>query len=175
MNAMRLQQFTLLTDRSLDESARAALVERCPDATIAGGPAGSGVMVDFAREAPTLVDAIVSAVRDLDTVGVPALAVRDDDLVTLATIAERVGRSPEAVRRWAAGSAGPGGFPAAAEGRRGTAYYRWTRVACWLRLRLEIPVPDPEPVLAAVNLALQLRALAPRVSRMDAIRALIAA
>jgi hypothetical protein len=38
-----------------------------------------------------------------------------------------------------------------------------------------VAVPDPEPVLTAVNLALQLRALAPRVSRMDAIRALIAA
>jgi hypothetical protein len=38
-----------------------------------------------------------------------------------------------------------------------------------------MPVPDPEPVLAAVNLALQLRAMAPRVSRMDVVRALIAA
>ena len=32
-----------------------------------------------------------------------------------------------------------------------------------------------KPILAAVNLALQLRVLAPRVSRMDAVRALLAA
>jgi hypothetical protein len=38
-----------------------------------------------------------------------------------------------------------------------------------------IEVSDPEPVIAAINLALQLRAIAPRVSRMDAVRALIAA
>jgi hypothetical protein len=114
-------------------------------------------------------------VRDLDAIGVQATGVRQDDLVTLATIADRVGRSHEAVRLWAAGRTGPGTFPPPADSRPGTAYYRWSRVAPWLRERMGIPVADPEPVLTAVNLALQLRALAPRVSRMDAIRALIAA
>jgi hypothetical protein len=38
-----------------------------------------------------------------------------------------------------------------------------------------VAMADPAPVLTAVNLALQLRALAPRVPRMDAIRALLAA
>jgi hypothetical protein len=56
-----------------------------------------------------------------------------------------------------------------------TAYYRWSQVAPWLRERMGIDVPDPEPLIAAVNLALQLRAMAPRVSRMDAVRTLIAA
>lgn len=178
MNAMGLQQFTLMTDQPLDESAWMALIERCADVTITRAPdgqGGPGVLIDFARDSPTLVDAVVSAVRDLDAIGVQAVAVRDDDLVTLATIADRVGRSHEAVWRWAVGSTGPGGFPAPADNRLGTAYYRWSPVAAWLRRRLAIPVADPEPVLAAVNLALRLRALAPRVSRMDAIRALIAA
>jgi hypothetical protein len=132
-------------------------------------------VISFDRDAPTLIDAIVSAVRDLDAIGVQAASVRDGDLVTIAMIAERVGRSQEAVRLWVVGRTGAGAFPAPVDSRLGMAYYRWSQVAAWLRERMGIAVADPEPILAAVNLALQLRALAPRVSRMDAIRALIAA
>ena len=73
------------------------------------------------------------------------------------------------------GRTGPGGFPAPVDGWLSTAFYRWSQVAPWIRDRMGMPVNDPEPTLAAVNLALQLRAMAPRVSRMDAVRALLAA
>jgi hypothetical protein len=172
---MRSQQFTLVVDQSVDESAQTALAERCPDATITRTSDRSGAVISFDRDAPTLVDAVVSAVRDLDAVGLQAVGVRDDDVVTLATIAERVGRSREAVRLWAVGRTGAGGFPKPADVRLGMAYYRWSEVAPWLSERMGVVVADPEPVLTAVNLALQLRALAPRVPRMDVIRALISA
>jgi hypothetical protein len=79
------------------------------------------------------------------------------------------------VRLWSIGRTGPGGFPPPVDGRLSTAFYRWSQVAPWVRDRMGLPVRDPEPVLAAINLALQLRAMAPRVSRMDAIRSLLSA
>jgi hypothetical protein len=173
---MTLQQFGLVVDRSVDRAAQEALAERCGDVTIERVRDRPGILISFDRDAPTMIDAIVSAVRDLDAVGLPAARVRDDDdLVTLAVIAERVGRSREAVRLWSVGRTGPGGFPSPVDSGLSVAYYRWSQVAPWLRDRMGMPVPDPEPILAAVNLALQLRAMAPRVSRMDAVRALIAA
>ncbi|GAA1795717.1 hypothetical protein HC028_18570 [Planosporangium flavigriseum] len=175
MATMRRQQFSLVVDEPVDESAQTALRESCPDATIRSTPDRPGAVIAFRREAPTLTEAIVSAVRDLDAVGVRTAGVRDEDFVSIGAVAARVGRSPEAVRLWAVGRTGAGTFPAPVEVRLGTAYYRWSEIATWLRERMGIAVADPEPVLTAVNLALRLRALAPRVPRMDAIRALIAA
>jgi hypothetical protein len=173
---MTLQQFGLVVERPIDDETQLALLERCGDVAIETDPRRPGSLVRFDRDAPSLIDAIVSAVRDLDAIGLSAVQVHDDDdLVTLAIIAERVGRSREAVRLWSIGRTGPGGFPAPVDIGISVAYYRWSQVAPWLRERMRMPVPDPEPVLAAVNLALQLRAMAPRVSRMDAVRALIAA
>jgi hypothetical protein len=51
-----------------------------------------------------------------------------------------------------------------------TSFYSWAEVAPWLR-RAGYDVPSEEPVLAAMNLALQLRHLAPRLSRIDAVLA----
>jgi hypothetical protein len=170
------QAFGLVVDRKPDPSTANALFERCEQVTVEIDPGRPGTVVQFVRHAPSLMDAILMAVRDLDSVGLAAIGIEDDgDLLTLAAIADRVGRSREAVRLWSVGRTGPGGFPSPAYRRQQTTYYRWSQVAPWLRERLGMPVPDPEPVLAAVNLALQLRAMAPRVSRMDAVRALIAA
>jgi len=168
--------FGLVVGQRFDKATKKAVFEQCGDADIVIDPRNSGPVVLFSREAETLVDAILSAVRDLDELGLPAIAVRDDgDLLTLALIADRVGRSREAVRLWSIGRTGPGGFPQPVQRHMGTTYYRWSQVAPWLRDRLGMPIPDNEPVLAAVNLALQLRAMAPQVTGMDAIRALLAA
>ncbi|NJC71674.1 hypothetical protein HC031_18390 [Planosporangium thailandense] len=171
---MRSQRFSIVVEQPFDEVARDALAERCRDATVTGIPHQRGVVISFERDAPTLIDGVVTAVRDLDAVGLRAASVRDDGLVTTDTVAERVGRSPEAVRLWVVGRTGAGSFPEPAETRSGTAYYRWSEVVTWLRDRMGVDAADPDPALAAVNLALQLRELAPRVSRMAAIRALIA-
>jgi len=171
-----LQQFALVVDDWPTTDQRRALFERCKDITVERDPRRPGAVVTFDRYAPSLVDAILSAVRDVESVGLVATRVRDDDdLVTLGDVAERVGRSREAVRLWSLGRTGPGGFPAPVDGGLSTAFYRWSQVAPWIRDRMGMPVKDPEPTLAAVNLALQLRAMAPRVSRMDAVRALLAA
>src|SRR5690242_3618529 len=101
---MAVQQFGLGVDQPIDDSARDALYERCDDIAIEGIKGRRDVMISFERDAPTLIDAILSGVRDLDAVGLAATRVRDDDdLMTLATIADRVGRSREAVRLWSVG------------------------------------------------------------------------
>jgi hypothetical protein len=172
---MRSHRFGIVVDQTVDEAAQHAVMRRCPDATITRTPGRPGAVVTFGRDAATLTEAVVSAVRDLDTVGVRAVSVRDDELVTIAAIAARAGRSPETVRLWVAGRTGPGGFPEPVENRLGVAHYRWGQVAPWLRAHTGVALADPAPVLVAVNLALQLRAVAPRIPRMDMIRALIAA
>ena len=171
-----LQQFVLLVDQLPSERLLDELCRHHRDVTVTFHGNEGYAEVAFDREAPTLIDAIVSGVRDLDQFGLAATRVRDDDdLVTLADIADRVGRSREAVRLWSVGRTGPGGFPLSVDSNISTAYYRWSQVAPWLRERMGLDVPDPEPVLAAINLALQLRVMAPRVSRMDAVRRLLAA
>lgn len=85
------------------------------------------------------------------------------DWVTAADIAERVGRSREAVRLWALGRLGPGGFPPPLNPGNDTLFYSWAEVAPWL-CRKGLDVAYSEPVLAAMNLALQLRHLLPQLS-----------
>lgn len=171
-----LQSFTLIPNRVLDDEDEAALLDQVDDMAVETVPARPALL-RFDREAPSLIEAILAAVRDVETAGLAVSRVDDDDdLVTLAIVAGRIGRSREAVRLWSVGRTGPGGFPTPVTGvRPGVALYRWSRIAPWLRERMGLAVPDPEPVAAAVNLALQLRAMAPRIERMDLIRALIAA
>jgi hypothetical protein len=172
---MKLQQFVLVLDR-LPTKEQIEALSHHDDLAVYTCPRQGTAEVAFDRDASALVDAVLTAVRDLDQVGLPAVRVRDDDdLVTLGVVAERIGRSREAVRLWSIGRTGPGGFPPPASVSTGSSLYRWSQVAPWLRERMGFELPDPEPVLAAVNLALQLRAMAPRLSRWDAIRALLAA
>jgi hypothetical protein len=171
-----VQQFVIVVNQLPTQHQLDRLIGRRGDVSVVSYPAEGYVEVMFDRPERTLIEAILSGIRDLDRVGLAASSVRDDDdLVTLATIADRVGKSREAIRLWSIGRIGPGGFPQPVDRNIRTAYYRWSQVAPWLRDRMGIEVPDPEPVVAAVNLALQLRAIAPRVSHMDAVRALIAA
>ncbi|HZN75386.1 MAG TPA: hypothetical protein VFC00_27450 [Micromonosporaceae bacterium] len=129
--------------------------------------------VRFRRSRPDLADAVVSAVRDVEAMGLRPVRLVDQDWVNLADIAERIGRSREAVRLWSIGRVGPGGFPPPLNPGRETLFYSWADVAPWLRERMGLDVPEPEWVLVAANLGLRLRALAPRVPRMDLVRGLL--
>jgi hypothetical protein len=122
----------------------------------------SAVVVE--RAAPTLAEAIVTAVRDVESVGlVPVDTGPDCDLVPIWLIGKRAGCSARAVRRWASGESGPGGFPSPVGIVGRPAYYRWGDVRLWLRRRLGLRLPDDESAYAAANLVLRLRAIAPRV------------
>jgi hypothetical protein len=167
--------FTVVLDRRPTGDELDALFEAgCDDATFG---AEKGVPIgQFDREAPTLAEAIASAVRDIESAGLTVLRVLDEDLLTLADIADRIGQSRESVRRYAAGERGPGRFPPPVNPvRDGTVFYRWTEVVPWLRTGLGLDVPEVDPVLVFANLVLQARLHRERVPRASALTDLLAA
>jgi hypothetical protein len=172
---MPVHVFTLVLDRRPNDEELGALLDAgCDDATF--GTEHSFPIAAFDREAPALADAIASAVRDLESAGLRVLRVWDEDLLTLADIADRINRSRESIRRYATGERGGGGFPLPVNlGREGTVFYRWSEVAPWLREHLSIDVAETDPALVVANLVLQARQHRSRVIHMSALNDLLAA
>lgn len=138
---MPVHVFTLVLDRRPNDEELGALLDTGCDAAF--GTEHGRPIAAFDREAPALTDAIASAVRDVESAGLRVLRVWDEDLLTLADIADRIGRSRESIRRYATGERG-GGFPLPVNlGREGTVFYRWSEVAPWLREHLSIDVARP--------------------------------
>lgn len=168
--------FVAVLDRAPDDNELNALYEAgCDDATF-GIDHGLPV-AEFDREAPSLADAIVLAVRDIESVdGLKVIRILDEDLLTLADIAGRIGQSRESVRRYATGERGPGNFPPPANPtREGTIFYRWSEVAPWLREHVRQDIPDVDATLVVANLLLQARQHRDRVDHMSALNNLLAA
>ncbi|GAA1757524.1 hypothetical protein [Luedemannella helvata] len=167
-----MQDFSLRVARMLTAAELDAVLGGHDDMVVARDPDTPGARIWVRRAAPTPLDAMLSAIRDLDVLGLPPVGAIDEDLVTVNDIADRTGRSRTAVRLWVSVAPGRGRFPEPAVAGPPTAW-RWTEVADWLRLWLGLAPDGHEPVLSAVDLALRLRALAPRVTRMAAIRDLV--
>ncbi|MEV4515069.1 hypothetical protein AB0K00_39685 [Dactylosporangium sp. NPDC049525] len=166
-----LRQFRLTVAGPLDDERADLLFDRADDLSVEVVPADGLTWVAFDRVAPTLVDAVVSGVRDLDAAGVGIdRAVDDDPLITLEVIAARIGRPVEVVRAWTGG-----GFPAPVRDHPRRPVYHWPDVSAWLERHRAAAPPggDAAVTLEAVTLALRLRALAPRLERMPPIRSLL--
>ena len=150
---------------SLEPHLDALHAAGCDDAAFMG-PASDGTFTaEFDREAPTFAAAVVSALDAIQAAlpGVRLLRVLPDDLVTIAAIAARTGRSDESVRLLCQGRRGPGGFPPATGFiNEKTQVWRWTDVACWFTDALdELPAgAEHAAFLAALNNALDLGARA---------------
>lgn len=130
---MTAYEFVLKLNRELSDDELEALYEAgLDDAGIETGPLGT--LADFTREAPSLAEAIASAVRDVEKVsGLRATGVQCDNMVTAIDIASRAGVSREAVRLWATGKRGPGGFPKPVLiTTGGEKVWDWPQVAHWL-------------------------------------------
>jgi hypothetical protein len=146
--------FTLIIDGEPDFDA---LYEAgCDDATF-GEVDGAGY-AEFAREAPSLSDAVLSAVRGVESVeGLRVLRVEPDDLVTASEIAKRLGRTRESVRLLIAGRRGAGDFPIPASRlHTRNRLWRWSDVAAWAK-RLTPEQEHEARLLATINAALELR------------------
>lgn len=161
-------EFTLVVEGAdLQDEER---IDRLFDAGLDDATAsrsGGVQLVDIAREAETYREALFTALRQLrgatgDTVRV--VRVEPDQLVTMAEIAERYGRSRESIRLLIAGERGPGDFPAPlSHGAERSRLWRWSDVLEWFRARLgETPhtgqPSEGEPVErlnAAVNARLE--------------------
>jgi len=121
-------EVTFVVDHRFTDDELDALFDRVDDATPIRERGRT--FVQFDRAADTLTDAVVSALRDLEAAGFHASAVRSDDLVTPRQIATRTARSYESVRTLAAGTRGPGGFPAPLQSE-GWSLYSWAQVGPW--------------------------------------------
>jgi hypothetical protein len=141
------------------------LYEDLDDASLMGPDDDGSFLLEFDRRSSSLPRALTSAVKELLKVLPEAeiLRVEEDDLATMADIAERAGRSPESVRLLVNGKRGPGGFPPPA-GRvdARTKVWRWADVADWFAEALGEPLADTEhsAFVQAFNDALELRRLA---------------
>jgi hypothetical protein len=159
-----LQQFIFVLLEPPSPVQVEALLDGCADATVEVGPESAWVAFD--REAPSLVDAIVSGVRDLTVARIrPAYVRVDDDLVTADIVALRSGRTRGNVVKLAARQ----DFPAQVAPR----VYSWGEVAVWLNVHFGHTWADTALTMHAVNLALELRALMPRIERGSGIRAVL--
>jgi hypothetical protein len=161
--------FTLIVEGKLDLDVVDALFEAgCSDMTFQGDEAGPAT-ADVHREAANLVDAVLSAIRDIERVpGLRVIEVERQDLVGLADIAWRLDRSAESVRLLATGRRGPGGFPAPAIRRRRGQLWRWAEVAAWANRHLGRSFDLQEAVLVTMlNAALALRRGGPGLSESE--------
>lgn len=164
---------------SLEPYLDAVHAAGCDDAVFRGPASDGSFTAEFDREAPTFWFAVVSALDAIQSAlpGVRLLRVLPDDLVTVAAIAARTGRTDESVRLLCHGRRGPGGFPPAA-GRinEKTQVWRWTDVASWFSDALDEPPVGSEHAafLAALNDALDLAAragdLRDRPDELEAVR-----
>ena len=118
--------FTLLLDApELTDAQVKGIYDRLSDANLS--QRDGRVYIGFDREAPTFAEAAVSAILDLEQV-LPEIAVLElepEELVFMADIATRRGRSKESVSLLVEGRRGPGGFPAGAVGGAGVGRVRW--------------------------------------------------
>lgn len=162
--------FTLrfLSPGSTADDLSRHLYDRIEDASLMGPDEDGSFLLEFDRRATDLPHALTSALRELLEAlpDAEVLRVEEDDLATMADIAERAGRTPESVRLLVNGSRGPGGFPPAA-GRLDarTKVWCWSDVAEWFAHALGEPLPDTtdSAFLQAFNDALDIRRLTQRL------------
>jgi len=134
---LELFEFTLILELEADELSEELLEafyeSGAADATI--GRSSGVFFAGFVREAEDLLDAVISAIQTIEGAGVGATVVRvePDDLVTIADIARRTGRTNESIRLLIHGDRGPGGFPAPSTriGSGRSRVWRWADAAEW--------------------------------------------
>lgn len=133
----------------------------CDDATFVGADEGPGYAT-FHREAESFFEAVLSAVRQIESVDqLRVVSLDAGELVSMPEIATRFQRAPETIRLYVAGKRGPGSFPAPVVGlSRNTKLWEWPAVAAWGRENLHLELPEDEADLAAartISAALRVR------------------
>lgn len=170
---METHDFTLVIDGidSLTTEVEDALYEAgCDDGLLS--MSDRVFRIDFAREAPSLREAILSAIRDVESAGVGASVTRvePDEIVNASEIARRLGISREAVRLYALGERGPGDFPSPIAGDRlNQRLWRWTDICDWI-VRHKLPYDvdaGGASEIAVINAMLDLRRRVRSKSRID--------
>lgn len=155
---MSEQHFELTVRGELNDARLDALIEAgCDDATFSAK--GELIFAAFDRDSDTMLDAVVSAISDIESVeGLEVLHVDPDELVWASEIAERTGRTRQSVDQLIKAQRGPGGFPDPATHATRNPLWRWSEVEAWFAA-YEGRQSDTERsiVIGAINGALQAR------------------
>jgi hypothetical protein len=156
---MTTYQFRVRLDREPGDAEIDALGTVCDDAGLTYGN-GTGEL-DFDREAPSFADAIFSAIADVEgATELRVTAVEADPLVSVLDIAERTGRTREAVRQAIIGLR-TRRFPPPVNGRGARhRLWRWSEVAAYYGIADE-RMQQAARVADAANGWLALRRSAP--------------
>ncbi|MCL2467106.1 MAG: hypothetical protein FWF02_03355 [Micrococcales bacterium] len=156
---MELHEFTIYLDRPPVDEEYDALYEAGFDDSTPGTHGGRGV-IHVHRRCESLAEAIISAWLDAARAGFRVVALEDEDLVSLKTVAQRVGRTYESVRLLANGKRGPGGFPPVQSGD-GWTLVSWAATADWFATHYGADVTSDEHArtIAAADHLLRARAL----------------
>lgn len=129
-----------------DGSANDQLVEQF-DYARASESAGLTTVL-FNVEAASANDALHHTLNRFTSVFPTARVVRlHRDLVSIADIASRTGRSGESVRLYVTGKRGPGGFPTPVSVLHGgTRVWEWATVVEWFRTQMNELLDEPEMI-----------------------------
>ena len=153
---MNTHNFMLILNRPIDDATSDLLFEAgLGDAAVTafdGHPA-----LDVDREASTLLDAIASSITQAESVaGIQVMRVEGEELVSQADIAERTGRSRQAVNHWIKRDADRSGFPEPAYGTSTRSpLWRWGDVQSWLEP--DADTDDRGRIIALANATLLTR------------------
>lgn len=93
------------------------------------GPQGHSI--GFDRQAPSFQDAVLSAIDEVESAQFEVLRVEPNEMVSVADIAEKTGRSRQSVSSLVSGARGPGGWPRPIAGNVRSPLWRWSDVATW--------------------------------------------
>lgn len=127
---------------------------------------------EFDREAASFEEAVMSAIRDVESAvsGLRVARVEPDDLVTAAAIAQRTGRTRQSIAQLAAGTRGAGDFPTpVASVDAKTRLWRWSEVVRWFAEREDRASstgPSIAEFVAALNGVLEARRHLARLARL---------
>lgn len=115
------------------------------------------ILVDFAREATSLAEAIESAVRDVRATGATVERVEPDPLVSLRDIASRAEMSAGAVSNYYKGERLAGFPPAKLRVTSPSPLWDWAEVAGWLfkHGRIDRKIAVEAATVSAANDALE--------------------
>lgn len=136
------------------------------------GEQGGIAYAEYDREASTLTNAVLSAMREVEA-AVPGLEVRrvePEELVSAADIAARVGRTRESISLLISGERGPGNFPGPITRLGGKRpLWRWSDVSAWFRTERGMTVGSDRDAdaIAGINGALDLRRYARQLRLTD--------
>ena len=157
---MNTYHFKLELDRVPSDAETDALYEGgLDDAAVQANHRNGAARLVCAREAASMSEALYSAIRQAESVGLEIIGVASEDTVTIPEIAAKIGRTPQSVRLLASGKRGPGGFPAGKTLGRYT-FYSWNEVGKWLGKHYELPYDDDAATIAAADLLIRARAMA---------------